>query len=52
MNFTNQLPFMKLLPSKYSTQNWPDHPVKEVTVQGWEDRCHREVPTAMDHASS
>ena len=47
----NRLPFMKLLPSKYFTQYWPDHPVKEGTVQGWEDRCNREVTTAMDHGS-
>ena len=29
----------------------PDHSLKEGTVQGWENRCNREVPTAADHAS-
>ena len=32
-------------------QNWPDRPLKEGTVQGWENRCNRKVPTAVDHAS-
>ena len=32
-------------------QIWPDHSLKEGTVQGWENRCNREVPTAADHTS-
>ena len=31
--------------------NWPGHSLKEGTVQGWENRCNREVPTAADHTS-
>ena len=32
-------------------QIWPDHSLKVGTVQGWENRCNREVPTAAGHAS-
>ena len=40
-----------LCTDRHFTQIWSDCPLKDGTVRGWENRCNREVSTAVDHAS-